>query len=284
MRNFKLTLTVLLLIFASSFTVTVVTAQPLPEDVVVPVLQTPVTLDGILGGNEWSDAVELSMTFRFYNSTTPPYEIVENRTGFIYLKHDCVDLWICILMEDPIENLTIWDDYPTGMPSVMGDMMWVSYDASGDMTPSGPGDDEKGVLHPDFTYDGAVIPGPAYDVDTNLGGTKDIDGASGWTGGWLTYEMVHPLTSGDSAGNDPSLYPGDEIIANFIVMDPEVDPMLYGMAYTEQWAYLLNLITTPCPVGGEILPRNYVELMAPFLIVFAIAAATTVALLKRKPT
>jgi hypothetical protein len=284
MRNSKLALTLLLLIFASSFAVMVVKAQPLPEDVVVPVLQNPVSLDGVLGVNEWSDAVELPVTFRFYNSSTPPWEIVENRTGFIYLKHDCVDLWTCILMEDPIENLTIWDTYPSGLPSVMGDMVWIFYDASGDMTPSGPGDDEKGVLHPDFTYDGAIIPGPSYDLDTNLGGTKDIDGASGWTGGWITYEMVHPLNARDSAGNDPSLNPGDEILAQFIVMDPEVDPMLYGMAYTEQWAYLLNLITTPCPVGGEILPLNYLELMAPYLLVFTIAAVVTVALLKRKPT
>lgn len=283
MRPLKLALTVLLVIFVLSSTLMGVTAQPPAiEDVVVPVLQNPVSLNGGLGVGEWSDAVELPVTFRFYNSTTPPYEIVENRTGLIYLKHDCVDLWTCIQIEDPIENLTIWDDYPTGMPTVMGDMVWIFYDVSGDMTPSGPGDDEKGILHPDFTYDAAILPGPSYDQDTNLGGTKDIDGASGWTVGWLIIEMVHPLNSGDSAGNDPSLYPGDEVIAQYIVMDPDVDPMLYGMAYTEQWAYLLNLIITPCPVGGEILPLNYLELMAPYLLVVTIATATTIALLKRK--
>lgn len=285
MSELKVVFAVLLAIFIVASFLTPTTAQPpTTEDVFVPRLLNLVTLDGVVIGEEWSDAVELPVTFRFYNSTTPPYEIVANRTGFIYLKHDCVDLWTCIQVEDPIENLTIWEDYPTGLPTVMGDMVWVFYDASGDMTPSGPGDDEKGVLHPDFTYDGAIIPGPSYDLDTNLGGTKDIDGASGWTGGWLTIEMVHPLNSGDSAGNDPSLNPGDEILAQYIVMDPDVDPMLYGTAYTEQWAYLLNLITTPCPVGGEILPFNHLELIAPFVMVFVIAAATTAALLKRKPT
>lgn len=285
MSKLKAVFTVLLALFIVASFLTPATAQPPSiEDVIVPRLLNLVTLDGVITGEEWSDAVELPVTFRFYNSTTPPWEIVENRTGFIYLKNDCVDLWTCIQVEDPIENLTIWDTYPSGLPSVEGDMVWIFYDASGDMTPSGPGDDEKGVLHPDFTFDAAIIPGPSYDQDTNLLGTKDIDGASGWADGWLTIEMVHPLNSGDSAGNDPSLYPGDEILAEYIVMDPEVDPMLYGMAYTEQWAYLLNLITTPCPVGGEISPLNYLELMAPFLLVFAIAAATTVALLKRKPT
>ena len=284
MRNLKPALILLLLIFASSFTVMVVTAQPLAiEDVVVPVLQNPVSLNGGLGVNEWSDAVELPVTFRFYNSTTPPYEIIANRSGFISLKHDCVDLWTCIQIEDPIENLTIWADYPTGMPTVMGDTVWIFYDVTGDIA-TNPGDDEKGVLHPDFTYDGAILSGPSYDQDTNLGGTKDIDGATSWTVGWLIIEMVHPLTSGDTAGNDPSLHPGDEIITQYILMDPDVDPMLYGTAYTEQWAYLLNLIITPCPVGGEILPLNYLELMAPYLMVFTIAAAVMVVLLKRKPT
>jgi hypothetical protein len=285
MRNTKLILTVLLLIFTLSSTLMGVTAQPPAiEDVMVPVLQTPVTLDGILGVGEWSDAVELPVTFRFYNSTTPPYEIVANRTGVIYLKHDCVDLWTCIQIEDPIENLTIWDDYPSGFPSVMGDMVWIFYDVSEGGGYGGPGDDEKGVLHPDFTYDGAILPGPTYDQDTNLGGTKDIDGASGWATGWLTYEMVHPLNAQDAPGNDPSLYPGDEILAQFIVMDPEVDPMLYGMAMTEQWAYLLNLMTTRCPVGGEILPLNHLDLMAPYLLILVAALAGTAGILYTRRT
>ena len=281
MRTLKLTLTLLLLTFALSSTVMGVTAQPPPsEDVVVPVLQTPVTLDGVLSVGEWSDAVELPVTFRTYNSTTPPYEIIANRTGFLYLKHDCVDLWIGIQVEDPIENLTIWDDYPTGMPTVTGDMVWIFYDVSGDAN-IGAGDDEKGVLHPDFTFDVALLP-VGGDLDTNLGGTNDLGGASGWSAGWLTVEMVHPLNSGDSAGNDPSLYPGDEILAQFIVMDPDVDPMLYGTAVTEQWAYLLNLMITRCPVGGEILPLNVLERMAPYLLVLTIAATATVALRKRR--
>jgi hypothetical protein len=281
MRTVKLTLTLLLLTFALSSMVMGVMAQPPPsEDVVVPVLQTPVTLDGVLGVGEWSDAVEVPVTFRFYNTTLGEY--VANRTGSIYLKHDCVDLWICVQTEDTIENLTTWATYPSGLPSVMGDTMWIFYDVAEGGGYGGPGDDEKGLLHPDFTYDGACLPGPSYDQDTNLGGTKDIDGASGWAGGWLTYELVHPLNSGDTAGNDPALYPGNEILANFIVMDPDVDPMLYGTAYTEQWAYLLNLIITRCPVGGEILPLNVLERMAPALLAVTIATAATVTLLKRK--
>jgi hypothetical protein len=163
----------------------------------------------------------------------------------------------------------------------MGDTVVIFYDVAEGGGYGGPGDDEKGVAHPDFTFDAAIIP-VGGDLDTNLGGTKDIDGASGWTCGWLTYEMVHPLNSGDAAGNDPSLYPGDEILAQFIAMDPEVGTAYYGTAVTEQWAYLLNLIITRCPVGGEILPLNVLERMVPYLLAVTIAAAATVALLKRK--
>jgi hypothetical protein len=137
------------------------------------------------------------------------------------------------------------------MPTSFGDCVWVFYDVVEDMT-TGPGDDEKGVLHPDFTFDSAIIPvSPGYEVDTNLGGTKDIDGASGWAGGWFTIEFVHPLNSGDTAGNDPLLNPGDEIIAQFIVMDPEVVNADYGTAMMET-AYLFNLRLALCPsVGGS---------------------------------
>jgi hypothetical protein len=275
MRNSKLALTFLLLIFALSSTVMAVTAQPLPEDVVVPVLQNSVSLDGVLGVDEWSDAVELPVTFRFYNSTTPPWEIVENRTGFIYLKHDCVDLWVSVNMEDPTNDSQSW--------------LAVWYDTNGDEYVPGSGDDEKGVMHPDVVFDAAVIPTPpGYDNDTDLGGSLDIQGASGWAASWLTYEFVHPLNSGDTVGNDPSLNPGDEILVQFMVGDPEVDPMLYGNAYTEQWAYLLNLIITPCPsVGGEgeILRLNTIELMIPcvLIVVAALAGAAGILHNRRMP-
>jgi hypothetical protein len=218
-------------------------------DVEVPLLSNPITLDGAITGDEWSDAVEMSVTFRFYNATT--MELVDNRTGSIYLKNDCVDLWTCIQVEDTIEDLTEWDMYPSGVPGVMGDTVWVFYDVVEGGGIGGAGDDEKGVLHPDFTYDGAITPGPSYDQDTNLGGTKDVDGASGWAGGWLTIEYVHPLNSGDSTGNDPSLNPGDEITGQFIAMDPELFDSDYGVAMKDT-AYLFNLKLALCPsVGGS---------------------------------
>ena len=267
MSTSRFTLTLLLVFFALSATVMAVTAQPLAiEDVVVPVLQNPVSLNGVLVGDEWNDAVMVPVTFRFYNATLGEY--VANRTGLILLKHDCVDLWVGVAVDDPTEDAQSW--------------LAVFYDTNGDEYVPGTGDDEKGMMHPDEVFDVAITGPMAYDNDTDLGGTLDIQGASNYGVTSLTYEFVHPLNSGDALGNDPALYPRDEILAHFMVGDPEVDPMLYGTAYTEDWNYLFNLIITRCPVGGEILPINAMELMAPYLLVLTIAVAATVALLKRK--
>jgi hypothetical protein len=267
MKTSKLFLAILLVIFALSSTLIGVTAQPLAiEDVVVPVLQNPVSLNGVLVGDEWNDAVMVPVTFRFYNATLGEY--VANRTGIIFLKHDCVDLWIGVVIEDPTEDAQSW--------------LAVFYDTNGDEYVPGTGDDEKSMLHPDTAWDIAIIPTPpGYDNDTDLGGTLDILGSSNYGVTSLTYEFVHPLASGDTVGNDPALSPGDEILAHFMAGDPEIDPMLYGMAYTEDWNYLFNLIITRC-VGGEILPINTLKLIAPALLAVTIAATATIALLKRR--
>jgi hypothetical protein len=210
---------------------------------VVPILRIPVDLDGSITGDEWSDAATLSVTFIFDDDWVPPY--LGERSGTIFLKHDCVSLWIALKIEDPIENLTIWTD-PSGLPEVMGDYMFIMYDVAGDGA-VGPGDDEKSMAHPDITADVAIIPVPPnyFDHDTALGGTKDIQGASGWSAGWLTYELVHPLNSGDTLGNDPAMGPGGSILATFYAGDPELSVENYGVGGR------YDLIITPCPsVGG----------------------------------
>jgi len=212
-------------------------------DVEVPRLGIPVDLDGSITGDEWSDAAMLSVTFIFDDDWVPPF--LGERSGTIYLKHDCENLWIALKIEDPIENVTIWTD-PSGLPEVFGDLMFIMYDVSGDGA-VGPGDDEKGMFHPNMAFDVALIPVPPnyYDHDTGLGGTIDIQGASGWSAGWLTYELVHPLNSGDTLGNDPALEPGDSILATFYAGDPELGVEING------WGGSYDLIITPCPsVGG----------------------------------
>lgn len=275
MKYSKVTFLLVLAILSSAFTVTPARAQ-IPQ-VDVPCLSIAVDLDGTITGNEWSDAVTLSVYFHFYNYTADPDEYMGNQSATLYFKHDRVNLWICVHLEDAIENTTVWDTYPSGMPTVLGDSLWIFYDTSGDMG-IGSGDDEKGIIHPDFTYDAALIPtGPGYDEDTDLGGTKDIDGASGWAAGWLTYEGVHPLNSGDAAGNDPALGSGNSIVANLVVMDPEFGSVEEIYAWTSYY----ELIITPCPVGGFVVPINRIELIAPLIGLCAVVGVAIAAIKKR---
>ena len=227
-------------------------APPADPDIVVPRLQIPVSLDGAIVGNEWSDAMSQSATFDFYSDAEPPVYMGISRSGTIYLKHDCVNLWICIEIEDPTEDTGSW--------------VAVFYDVSGDGIPGSAGDDEKGVLHPDDPYDNAMIPTPpGYDEDTNLGGVKNIQGASGWADETMVYEFMHPLNSGDSDGNDPALQPGGSILASFMIGDPDVERSRYasGGRY--------DLIITPCPVGGTIIQPNKTVILTPILAVIIIS-------------
>lgn len=228
-----------------------------PEDVVIPRLQFPVALDGVIVSDEWRDAVVLDVIFYFNDPD------MTNRSGTIYLKHDCVNLYICIQIEDPTENTMEW--------------VAIFYDVNEDGSTPGMDDDEKAMVHPDHVLDVAIIGVYDWDNDTDLGGTLDIQGASGWALGTLTYEFVHPLDSGDWIGNDPALQPGDSILASFMVGDPEVGEEYYGYPLTNY-----NLIITSCPVGGEVLSPSSLELIAPYLLISVIIVAGTVGILYKK--
>jgi len=211
MRELKFILLVVLAI--SIVSPRIAFAPPADPDVVVPLLQNPVNLDGAIIGDEWSDAEMLPVTFDFYDDFSTYMGI--SRWGEIYLKHDGENLWICIVVEDPIEDADAW--------------VSVDYDVSGDGNVLNSGDDEKGMFHPDNPFDLAIINAPpSWDDDTNLGGSKDILGESGWASQTLTFEFAHPLNSGDSNGNDPALEPGDSILAMFLVGDPDIPGSSYG--------------------------------------------------------
>jgi hypothetical protein len=242
-------LAILSLIINLLLNIAVVIAPPSDPDIVVPRMKYAPVIDGIIGTEEWGDAVKVSTLAHFYNRT-PPYDYLGNRSAFLYFKHDCLNLYIAIVVEDPIENITIWSD-PSNDPEIMGDSIWVFYDVSGDMS-TGPGDDEKGLAHPDFSFDGALIPTPpGWSMDTDLGGSKNIQGSSKWGSGFLTYEFSHPLNSQDVLGNDPSLTPGDTILAEINVMDPEFGNNTYG------WIGRYDLNITECPsIGGALTTSN----------------------------
>ena len=170
----------------------------------VPLLDNPVTLDGTITGNEWSDANGMNVTF------------VEGSlayNGTIYLKHNCTDLWMCIQVEDDDE------EFPSGS-GFMADLVGVIFDANGNMTTDG-GDDMAALVHKNMPMDMAFTaspPSPAEEDDT-LGGVMNVYGASAWEAGIYTFELSKPLNSGDSAGNDIALLPGDEISVMFIYND-----------------------------------------------------------------
>lgn len=262
MRRLKFVLTVALVVIIAIST-KMAFAPPADPDVLVPRLQNPVTLNGAILGNEWSDAKMLSVTFYFYDDFHTYMDITRN--GYIYLKHDCENLWICIVFDDPTENADSW--------------VSVDYDVSGDGNVLNSGDDEKGMFHPDNPFDLAIITAPpGWDDDTNLGGSKDILGESGWASQTLTFEFVHPLNSGDSNGNDPALEPGDSILAMFLVGDPEIEDSSYG------WGGQYDLILVPCAVGGTIIQTNKMEILTPVLayLTAMVAIASTTAIIYRR--
>jgi len=268
MRSLKFALMVALAIIITS-QITLTTAN-LIQDVEVPRLQNPSNIDGVLEPGEWIDGVELSMTVYF--------DDVE-RSGTLFLKHDCENLWICFVIDDPTEDTTVWADYPDGTISKWGDLFSIDYDASGDNVLF-TDDDEKYIAHPDFVDDLAIFSLVFWDRDLNLGGAIDADGASGYDtdNERLVYELVHPLNSGDSDGNDLAIEPGYNVVAMFLAGDATLGEEVYG--YVGKY----NLIITPCPVGGTIVQTNKMTLLTPVLayLTAMVAIASTTAIIYRR--
>jgi hypothetical protein len=161
------------------------------------------------------------------------------------------DTWII----DPVENLTVWS-YPWGAPEVIGDSLWVYYDVSGDKM-TGSGDDVKMLSHPNFTQDGFFDSGwpPG---DESLGGTKDMEGYSTWNSGFILFEFVHPLDSGDWKGYDLYIQPGETTLADMRLLDPELKA-------SESNRY--DLIITECPAVGGVLTSTTSSAFAIFYVV-----------------
>jgi len=204
--NIRFAFVVVWAIFIIASPITPATAQP--PDVDVPRLRIPVTLDGEITGDEWADAAGMDVTFERDGLT---YE------GTIYLKHDCTTLWMCIQVEDD-------DEESSSGPDVMGDIVGVLFDANGNgMTDAG--DDMAILFHDDHPMDMAITEDPSQpEPDDEIGGVNNVKGESEWEAGLYTFELSKPLNSGDSAGYDIALSPGDEMRAMFIYHDPGEAP------------------------------------------------------------
>ena len=185
----------------------VVGTAPLLPTFNIPVLQNPATLDGVIIEQEWADANRMGVTFETDGIT---YE------GVIHLKHDCTTMWICIQVQDE-------DEDPSPSPDVMGDAVGVIFDTNGNIK-TDAGDDMAILFHDDQPKDMAYTadaPSPPEDDET-IGGAMNVNGGSEWQVGVYTFELSKPLNSGDSAGNDIALSPGDEIAVKFIYVDPDL--------------------------------------------------------------
>ena len=184
----------------------VASTEPLIPTFHVPVLHNPVTLDGIIHKDEWTDANRMNVTFETDGLTYP---------GTIYLKHDCTILWMCIQVEDD-------DEEPSPGPGFMGDLVGAIFDANGNIK-TDAGDDMAGLIHDDQPTDMAYTAAPPSppEKDDAIGGVMNVHGASEWEAGVYTFELSKPLNSRDSAGNDIALSPGDEIVVKFIYHDPD---------------------------------------------------------------
>ena len=246
---------ILLTLITSLFLCNVAVYAPVSDpDITVPRMVNPVSLDGDVEAGEWSEAAKVSTLFHFWEYF-PVAEYLGNRSATLYFKHDCVNLYIAAVIEDPVENLTVWSD-PLGAPEVIGDSLWVYYDVSGDKM-TGSGDDLKMISHPNITRDSYFASGwpPG---DESLGGSNNLEGYSTWSSGFIMYEFVHPLDSGDWNGYDLSVEPGGTTLADIVVLDPEL-----GGSESNRY----DLIITECPAVGGVLTSTTSSVFAFFYLV-----------------
>jgi len=221
----------------------------------VPVLRNPVTLDGVISGDEWADANRMDVTFERDGLA---YQ------GWIWLKHDCVNLWMCIEVIDDDE------EKQSPGPGLSGDLVGILFDANGNWM-TGAGDDMAILAHKDYPLDLAYTadpPAPPVGDDT-VGGVNNVMGKSGYILDKVSYtfELSKPLNSGDSAGNDIAISPGDEILAIFIYYDP--GETLESPPYV---GFILSL--APCfPVGGTVIQTDHIGLRTPLWVMFSSAVA-----------
>ena len=171
--------------------------------VVAPRLQSTITLDGGVSGNEWDDAGQLSLNFVCEEDESPM-----TYSGSIRLKHDGTYLWICIQVQDDDEN-----EFPD-----MSDYAAILFDANRDGE-IGNGDDSAIIHHGLGPSDKRPDEKEMWRSDTEFGGNNDVIGESGWTEGWYTYEMGKPLNSGDVNGYDIAVSPGDMVLSTSCFWD-----------------------------------------------------------------
>jgi len=136
---------------------------------------TPIgpTIDGTLNyGNEWSNAYLVSLG------------LGDGYNGYLYIMNDAIYLYLGLEIAD--------DDLNSG------DLFIVAFDADHDQLTREDGDDDIVVDGNDGVQDN-FFQGGSLSADTGAGGTMDVVGAAGASGGTNFFEIQHPFNDADDA-------------------------------------------------------------------------------------
>jgi Tol biopolymer transport system component len=201
---------------------------------------TTPTIDGVIGAGEWTDTAAYDVT-------------IEGRPITVRFKHDAEFLYVA---------LTVTED--SGSTTSMGILFDDNHDGIKD-----PGEDMiLGLASPfsfgaDYYYSSAGSGGPGHYADTDTGGTNppgdgtdDIVGAGEIVGPNRTFELRHPLCSGDAL-HDFCLNPGDTAGVDVMYVIDGTSFLYPGAdAYAPaDWADL-TLSAAPAPTGHIVFESN----------------------------
>lgn len=170
------------------------------------------TIDGVFGANEWPENACRSLTVNTPEGTTP---------GMLCVMNDGTNLYLAVRYARSVSD-------PGNSASFEFDG-----DANGVLSVGDDGIIENPQLgfHDLVRYTGGSCPANQLcsGFDTEHDGTNDGAGAFGWNETYVTYELSHPLSSGDQ--RDFSVEPGGTIGAQLFVRMVEANaafPAGYG--------------------------------------------------------
>mgnify|MGYP003681941629 CR=1 FL=1 len=216
------------------------------------------TIDGAISPGEWDDAHVATFTLT-YNGESHPTTL--------YVKNDDANLYVAAVVEG--------DDYNNM------DYFELTFDNDHDGSWWEDGDDLWGIKGDGLLTDGFFSAATgSWHRDADSGGSMDTIGGAYHTNpggvGDYYFEFYHPLDTGDT-GHDFSLSIGDTV--GFLVkwLDWDIGRSSYWPAPLAD-IIIASPPEAPPPVGGVILPVQTLALLAPYIIMLIVVAATAIGL------
>lgn len=182
-RNLLLPL-ILLGMFTISFVPVTVQSSNLPK------------IDGIVSPGEWSQGTETNI--RMISGIDISYTTLYSSTDMYFLAK--------VPQNKPDDVIN------TNVTSGKHDFFGIEFDNNGDSVIMGSRSSPDDMVLVDYTQQGAIdLYSYSYKVypDTSNNGVENTKGASSGVNGTIIYEIMKPLDSGDKAGYDVALKPGD---------------------------------------------------------------------------